>query len=237
MRRLIFGAVLVALVAAPLGAEAQRDRVVRTINENFESSGHGAVVFDLNVGEMKVEGIDGDQIRAEVRVRCVRGRDRSKCEKRAEAVELTSSDRRGKLYLEVEGTGLWRSRDVTVEVTLQIPTSMPLELEVGTGAANLENLGASLILDMGVGEATLTNLSGDVTVDMGVGEITLTMPESAVGEVMLDNGIGETELRHKEGRNAVEGILGGTDVHWKSGPGSHIVKIDLNIGEITVRLR
>ena len=55
--------------------------------------------------------------------------------------------------------------------------------------------------------------------------------------MVLDNGIGETELRHKEGRNAVEGILGGTDIHWKSGPGSHVVKIDLNIGEITVRLR
>jgi len=237
MRRLIFGAVLVALVAAPLGAEAQGDRVVRTINENFDPAGHEAVVFDLNVGEMKVTGSDEAQIRAEIRVRCSRGRDRSKCESRAEDVELTSSTRRGKLYLEVEGTGLWRSRDVQVEVTLVIPNSMPLELEVGTGEASLEDLGASLILEMGVGEATLTNLSGDVTVDMGIGDITLTMPESAVAEVVLDNGIGETELRHKEGRNAVEGLLGGTDVHWKSGPGSHVVKIDLNIGAITVRLR
>jgi len=237
MRRLIFGAVLVAVVAAPLGAEAQSDRVVRTINESFDPSSSEAVVFDLNVGEMKVSGTDGGQILAEIRVRCVRGRDRSKCEKRAEVVSLASSNRRGKLYLEIEGTGLWRSRDVTVEVTLQIPNDMPLELEVGTGEAELENLGGSLFFEMGAGAATLTNLSGDVTVDMGVGEITLTMPESAVGEVMLDNGIGETELSHKEGRNAVEGILGGTDVHWKSGPGSHIVKIDLNIGEITVRLR
>jgi hypothetical protein len=237
MRRLIFGAVLVALAAAPLAAEAQRDRVVRTIDQTFDSSDFETVVFDLNVGEMKVAGTDNGTIRAEIRVRCQSGRDRDRCEKKAEYVELDIEERHGRLYLEVAGTGLWRSRDILVEAVLTIPKTMPLELEVGTGEVEVENLGSTLSFDMGVGEVTLTNLSGDVTVDMGIGEITLTMPESAVGEVMLDNGIGETELRHKEGRNAVEGILGGTDVHWKSGPGPHTVKIDLNVGEIKVRLR
>ena len=236
MRRFVYAAVVLALAAAPLAAEAQ-DRIVRTIDENFDPSGFEAVVFELNVGEVKVAGTDDDTIHAQIRVRCARGRDRSRCEDRAEDIALAKSESRGKLYLEVEGTGLWRARDTHVEVTLNSPRSMPLELDVGTGETALENLSGSLVLDMGIGEATLTNLSGDVTVDMGVGEITLTMPEEAVGTVTLDNGIGGTELRHSEGRNAMEGILGGTDVDWKNGPGSHTVKINLNVGEITVRLR
>ena len=236
MRRFFIAVALVALLVAP--AEAQSgDRVVRTLSEDFPRADYEGVAFELSVGEIEVTGASTDTITAEVRIRCNRGRDQERCEKRAQDVELASYDRRGRLYLEVEGTGYWRSRDATVHVILTIPEDMPAQLDIGTGELTVANLASDLTIDMSIGELTLDNVSGNVVVDMGIGEINVTMPQDAVGEVTLDNGVGETELRHRDGRNAVEGILGGTDVHWNSGSGPSSVSIELNVGEILVRLK
>ncbi len=236
MRRFFIALALVAAVAAPVAAQSD-DRVVRTLAEEFPRAEYEGVAFELNVGEIRVTGERTDTIAAEVRIRCPRGRDREKCEERAQDVELSSYDRRGRLYLEVEGTGLWRSRDATVQVFLTVPEDMPTQLDMGTGELTVENLAADLEIEMSIGELTLNDVSGNVAIDMGIGEVNVTMPQDAVGEVTLDNGVGETELRHLDGRNAVEGILGGTDVHWNSGTGPNSVKVDLNVGEILVRLR
>jgi len=236
MRRLFIVVGLVAAIAAPASAQS-RDRIVRTISEDFSRSGVQTVVFELNVGEVEIAGVDTDTIRAEIEVRCARGRKLERCKDRAEHVTLRSRERGGKLYLEITGTSLWRSRDAHVFVRLTLPEDMRTELDFGTGALSIENISGDIILEMSIGEATLSNVSGNVTVDMGIGEVSVSMPQDAVGEVTLDNGIGETELRHRDGRSAMEGILGGTDVHWDNGTGPHVVKIDLNIGEIRVRLR
>jgi hypothetical protein len=235
MRRILIAAVLVLAVAAPASAQSS-DRVVRTFSQEFDRGSHEAVSFDLNVGELEVTGASTDKITAEVSVRCPSGRDRDRCRDRAEDVALNVRDRRGRLYLEIEGTGMWRSRDAVVSVKLTIPRDLDVEIDFGTGELTMEDLAGDVSIDMSIGELTLANLSGDLTVDMGVGEISVTMPQEAIGVVTLDNGIGETELRHRDGRNAVEGILGGTDVHWDSGSGPHEVKIELNVGEIRVRL-
>lgn len=236
MRRLFIIVGLVVAIAAPASAQS-RDRIVRTISEDFGRSGIQTVVFELDIGEVEISGADTDTLRAEVEVRCRRGRNREKCKDRAEDVTLSSRERGGKLYLEVTGTSLWRSRDIDVFVRLTLPEDMPTELDFGTGKLSIENLSGDIILEMSIGEATLTDVSGNITIDMGIGEVSVSMPQDAVGEVTLDNGIGKTELRHRDGRNAMEGILGGIDVHWDNGTGPSVVKIDLNVGEIRVRLR
>ncbi len=236
MRRLLIALALVAVLVAP--AEAQSgDRVVRTFSQNYDRAGHSGVIFELNVGEMEVTGTSSDTIRAEVRIQCARGRDRDKCEEQARDVELNSYERRGRLYVEVEGTGLWRSRTATVHVILSVPEDMPTQIEVGTGELTVKDIAGDVDIEMNIGELTVDNVRGNVAIDMGIGEVSVTMPQDAVGEVTLDNGVGETELRHRDGRNAVEGILGGTDVHWNSGTGPSSVNVELNVGEIRVRLR
>ena len=234
-QRTLLAAGLVLALAAPAAAQSS-DRVVRTFSQDFARAGHEAVVFDLNVGELQVSGADTDRITVQVSVRCSSGRDRERCRERAEDVSLQSSERGGRLHLEIDGTGMWRSRDAVVRVQMTMPRDMDAELEFGTGELSVENISGDLRVEMDIGEATLVNVSGNLAVDMGVGEVSVSMPQDAVGEVTLDNGIGETELRHRDGRNAVEGILGGTDVHWDNGSGPARVTIELNVGEIRVRL-
>ncbi len=236
MRRFLLVVVLVAAITTPVAAQS-RDHIARTINESFDAADHEAVVLQLNVGEIQVKGGDGDTISVKIDVHCSRRRNRDRCEDRAQDIEIDDYERRGKLVLSIEGTGLWRSRDATVEVTLTVPRSLATEIELGTGELTIKDVAGNIRVEMSLGEATLVDVSGDVFVDMGMGDVSVTMSQDVVGEVILDNGIGETELRHRDGRNAIEGILGGTDVHWDSGSGSHTVRIELNIGEIFVRLR
>lgn len=231
----IVALLLLAALAVPAAAQSS-DRIVRTFSQEFPRADHRAVAFDLNVGELQVIGADTDTITAEISVRCSEDRNRERCRERAGDVELVSRERRNSLYLSIEGTSMWRSRDATVRVRLTMPQDLDAEIDFGTGELSIENLAGDLLLDMSIGEATLENIRGNVIVDMGVGEINVSMPQDAVREVTLDNGIGETELRHRDGRNAMEGILGGTDVHWASGTGPNSVRIELNVGEIRVRL-
>lgn len=235
MRRIVIAAALLAVVAHPVAAQSS-DRVVRSFSQDFPRGRYQAVAFDLNVGELEVVGADTDTITAEISVRCADGRSRDRCRDRAADIELKSRERRNSLSLSIEGTGMWRSRDATVHVKLTMPHDLNAELDLGTGELTVDDLSGDLSLDMSIGEVTLENLRGNVTIDMGVGEINVSMPQDVVGEVTLDNGIGETELRHRDGRNAMEGLLGGTDVHWDSGTGPKRVKIELNVGEIRVRL-
>ena len=236
MRRFLLVVLLVAAVATPVSAQS-RDRIARTISEDFDASGYEAILLRLDVGEVAITGVDGDTIRARIDIRCARQRNRKRCEDRAEDIDLDTYDRRGRLVLDIGGTGLWRSRDAHIEVTLEVPRALATEIELGTGALTVEDIAGNVTVEMSLGEAALTNVSGDVVVDLGIGDVTVTMSQDVVGEVTLDNGIGETELRHRDGRNAIEGILGGIDVHWDNGPGPHTIKIDLNIGEIFVRLQ
>ncbi len=236
MRQFFLIVILVAAVATPVSAQSG-GRVARTISEDFDASAYEGILLRIDVGEVEITGVDGDTIRARIDVHCARNRNRKRCEDRAEDIALDTYDRRGRLVLDIDGTGLWRSRDAHVVVTLAVPRALATEIQLGTGELTVENIAGSVTVEMSLGDATLTHVSGDVLVDMGIGNVSVTMSQDVVGEVTLDNGIGETELRHRDGRSAIEGILGGIDVHWDNGPGPHTVKIDLNIGEIFVRLQ
>lgn len=236
MRRFLLIVILVAAVATPVSAQSG-GRIARTISEDFDASGYEGILLRIDVGEVEIIGVDGDTIQARIDIRCARDRNRKRCEDRAEDIALDTYDRRGRLVLNIDGTGLWRSRDAHVVVALAVPRALATEIELGTGKLTVEDIAGTVTVEMSLGDATLRHVSGDVVVDLGIGAVSVTMSQDVVGEVTLDNGIGETELRHRDGRNAIEGILGGIDIHWDNGPGAHTVKIDLNVGEIFVRLQ
>ena len=73
----------------------------------------------------------------------------------------------------------------------------------------------------------------NVTDDRGATDAIAVVHEG----ILVDANAPWAELFGHASSNAMEGILGGTDVSWKNGPGDRTVKIDLNVGEITVRLR
>lgn len=190
----------------------------RTLTESFDPDGYEGVVLDVKVAEIDVRGSGDDEIVLTLRIEC-EWDDPEDCRDRVDDIQIADSDWGGDLYLEIEGLGFWGSRGVHLDIDLTLPSRMPFELQLG------------------VGEARIRDLLADVTVDVGVGEVDISMDAAAVKTVTLDNGIGESRLRFPDGKQDVSGILGGTEVFWDLGPGTHDVKVELNVGEIRVTLR
>lgn len=203
------------LVASPAAAG---DRAVREFTQEFDVNGADTLYLDVSVGEIHIEGTDSDRIVAEVRVRCDGGWNSSRCEERADDVEIEQSTRRGTLMLEVAGVSTWRSGGMSVELHLSMPADLDMEL------------------DFGVGEAGIRDLRGDVHVDMGIGEVSVRLPQASVGKVRVGTTIGEASLRRRDGRRSQASGLFAGGVRWSNGPGSSEVVVELNIGEATVTL-
>ncbi len=86
-------------------------------------------------------------------------------------------------------------------------------------------------------EGTIDGAEGDLWVDMGVGEVEAWLPRQGVGTVSLDVGVGEAELFGADTRIAGRrSLLVGSEVYWDEGPGRARIRIDLGVGEITLRL-
>jgi hypothetical protein len=223
MRRPFITAIAIApllfLVSPVAQAISSQQREVKSLSEEFDTSGYEGITLDVSVGEVRIEGADVTKVQAEVRVRCPRRMDLDECWERAEDVEITSDDSRGMLNLEVRGLSKWRSRGMNVDVHFTVPEDLPFEL------------------DMGIGEVEIAGMRSDLTVDMGIGEVSVRMDEEIVGSVTLDNGIGESDLIYSDGKQSTSGFLAGKDVVWNKGPGTHAVVVELNIGEIEVRLQ
>ncbi len=223
MRRPLFTAIVIlfmlsGLSAAALAASPQQ-REVKSLSEEFDASGYEGITLEVSVGEVRIEGADVDKVVAEVRVRCPRKMDLDECRDRADDVEITADDSRGLLVLEVKGLSKWRSRGMNVDVHFTVPEDLPFEL------------------DMGIGEVEVVDMRNDLKIDLGIGEVSVRMDEDVVGSVTLDNGIGESDLLYSDGKQSTSGFLAGKDVVWEKGPGTHEVIVELNIGEIEVRLQ
>ena len=220
MRRPVFTAIAVMVMLAGLSpvvqATSSQQRDVKTLSEEFDTSGYEGITLEVSVGEVHIAGADVDKVVAEVRVRCPRQMDLDECRDRAEDVEITADDSRGQLVLEVSGLSKWRSRGMNVDVRFTVPEDLPFALE------------------MGVGEVEIVDLRNDLTVDMGIGEVSVQMDEDVVGSVILDNGIVESDLLYSDGKQSASGFLAGKDVVWEKGPGIHEVIVELNIGEIGI---
>ncbi len=208
---------LLSLVLAAGIAFTAPGEQVRSWSETYDTDGVVLVKLDVPVGEVEIQASSGDRVEIELTLECGSGWGTSRCSERAKRIELVSNRRGDRLVIEIEGYSKWRNRGMHVNLTMRLPAALELEI------------------DMGIGELTLRDLSSDVTVDLGIGEVSLVTAIDHIGSVSLDTGIGEASLRTPEGRNQAVGLLG-NEVTWDQGRGTARIKIDLGIGEISVRL-
>lgn len=212
-----FAALLMfALLLVPAPAAA-RDEVVRTVQESWDASALTSLYVDFPVGELAIEGTDGDRVEVELRLEC--GEDgwrSSRCNDHAEDIAL-EADGDDRLNLSVDGYSRWGNAGLELHMTVRVPRRL------------------GLAVDMGIGELNVTDMRGDVTVDMSIGEVGVRMAADDVAEVIMDAGIGESSLRAPDVRRGASGLFV-SETSWKDGPGEARVRVDLGIGEIDVRL-
>jgi hypothetical protein len=209
---------LVLLVsAALLGAlPAAADDVVRTLDRQLSAADVSSIHLDFPVGEVRVDAAAGRQVQVQVKLECDTIR-KSRCTEAAKGIELTSSTTNDRLHVGLKGWPKGGNRGLEAEFIVTVPRDLPL------------------VADLGVGEMKITGLESDVSADLGVGEVTVTLPESAVGEVHVDTGVGEANL-FAQGRHWESSGFIARELSWKKGRGKAAVNVDCGVGEAQVRL-
>jgi hypothetical protein len=203
---------LLLLLATALPVVADGD--LRTQSESVPAEGVTALEIDLPVGQLLLEGGDGNAVDATMSVRC----DRARCRDLADQIRLVSERKDGLLELKVEG--LTRGTATGFEVKLRITAPRSLATEIG----------------LGVGEVRVRGLAADLEIDLGVGDVEVEMARADVKSVHLDSGVGEARLSTDLGEIRGSGVVGSA-LKWSQGTGTAAIEIDTGVGEIFVALR
>jgi len=199
------------LVALPVAA----DEVVRTLDRQVSAADASRIHLDFPVGDLEVEVGSGREVEIQVELECDSPR-KTRCIEAAKKIEILVSSG-DKLKVELKNWPKSGDRGMEGNFRVTVPRDLPLNAELGVGAM------------------TIKGMEADVVANLGVGDVLVVMPESAVGEVHVDTGVGDANLL--AGKDRVEGSgFVGKELDWTKGSGKAEVEIDCGVGEARVRL-
>lgn len=210
--RLFAGIFIVTASFIPGRAKAQNEyREPR--NAEVDARGARSVRIEAEGGSLRVEGHQGiSQVR-------VRGTARTTWRNRLDDIKLVA-ERRGDVVLIKadipDNDGGWRAFDngfMGLDLVIEVPLSLRLDVEDGSGEAHFLNTGP-ITLDDGSGEIEIRGARGDVVIDDGSGEIVL---DGVEGNVTIEDGSGEIRVRNVTGSVRLDDGSGGIDVSGVGG--------------------
>ena len=109
-----------------------------------------------------------------------------------------------------------RRTNARFEVTVEIPRRFDVDLDVGSGAVQVETLDGDLAVDTGSGAVRLADVTGDrVTVDTGSGSVRAGRLQ---GEVTIDTGSGSVRVERAGGPLTIDTGSGAVEVGLAEGP-------------------
>lgn len=129
-----------------------------------------------------------------------------------DSVELHDRVRGDRLTLEQT------DEDLNIDWTVEVPAMEKVSIKVGVGAIDAE-LGNT-----------------EVYANIGVGEVKLSMPEKYAGEIRLDTGVGDANLRGGERDNSRKHSSFVSQKVSGHGKGDKDVTVKVGVGDIRVRL-
>ncbi len=177
---------LIALFLLALPAVADDCDFTGTREDSVDAAGVESVEIDAGAGYLRVIGENGAaQIRA-------RGEACASSEALLEEIRLEvdrSGDRLRIVARMPESS--WRSHTARLDLTIELPSSVAVDIDDGSGSIEVRNV-ASLEIDDGSGSIEVEDVAGDVEIEDGSGEIEIA---GVGGQVRIEDGSGEIELR------------------------------------------
>lgn len=190
-------ALIVTAVFIPRRVQAFED-YTSPRNADIAVDGAKSIRIIGAAGILKVQGRTGlDQVH-------VRGTARSSRKNRLDDIKLIAERRGDEIYIKADMPDEernWRNNwDMALDLIIEVPTSLPLDVDDGSGDAEFHNTGA-LELGDGSGEIFVKAAHGDVKVSDGSGNITI---EGVEGSVRVSDGSGEIRARDITGDFVIE---------------------------------
>lgn len=205
MRHPISVLVLAAgLAASPVLADDCAHRAER--EATLDAGGARSVRIDAAAGELRIEGRTGQTTVA------ARGTACASSEQVLGQIRLNATRQGDVIVVKVqipEGSSWGWSEQARLDLTVTVPRIMPLEVEDGSGSAEIAHVGKLNVRD-GAGELSVSDVTGDLGIVDGSGSIEVT---GVTGNVRLSDGSGSITVKDVGGSVTVdEDGSGGIDV-------------------------
>ncbi|GHF81434.1 hypothetical protein [Thalassotalea marina] len=132
-------------------------------------------------------------------------------------------------------SGIWNGQSPKIDLTVQVPQSMMLDIEDGSGALTIDNIVGDTKIKDGSGGIAINNVKGNLKIDDGSGSINV---QDVNGDVQINDGSGSILLEQVAGNAEIEDGSGSLTVkqvtgHVKVDDGSGGIVID-NVGSLTI---
>lgn len=184
--------------------------------KTFEIEPGQMVRLHLPVADLRLEVADGNQIKADLLVKCRWDQD---CTEVLSEIDLVASSTSRRFVVDLKGLSRWQSAKIEVEGTIVVPRAADLELEIG------------------VGDLKIYGVERNLRVDMGVGKVKIWQPPAVVKAISLEVNVGEaTILGGADDASNRRSFLVGNEVFWDKGPGDTRVDVEVGVGEISLWL-
>ena len=178
-----------------------------------DSRGARSIRVIGRAGALRIQGVEGGSAVA------VRGTACASTEGRVASVRLIAERRGDVIHVEADIPQGWLGGSAGLDLVLDVPTSVPLDVEDGSGSVEVRNV-AALKIDDGSGELRIERVSGAVTITDGSGDIMIREAGSVLVEedgsggvdvtgvkgsvVVRDDGSGSIDVRDVGGDFTVE---------------------------------
>lgn len=179
------------LAAAPATMRAQDYTAPRNATVPVRDADRITVV--ARAGSLRIDGRDG------ARSVTVRGTARASSRQGLEEVQLIAEQRDGAIYIEADipehNRSDWDDDHQALDLTIEVPTDLPLEVRDGSGDLEIRNVGALDLTD-GSGDAIVEHIGGNLRVRDGSGDLHIN---DVHGNVDVSDGSGDLEIRDVRG--------------------------------------
>jgi hypothetical protein len=238
--------ILLVLAVTPAHAAAStREVPSRTLTGAYPIGDARRLELGFAFGKIRVQGTDGSQVRVRVEASCNQDtHEKGECEAFLKDLHLEGVNRNGALRVRLVAPHLFGSWDLDgsdadshrhhrshdsdgeknyegdnsdIRIVVEVPRSLDVELKVGAG------------------ELEINDLREDLSINMGAGDINVHMPSRNVGTVDVTMAIGETTIREGGRTHEFARVLGGP-IHWRDGKGDAGIDVSVGAGEVEVTL-
>lgn len=178
------------------------------INKSIPIQQAQKLYIDVGVGELDVSTYDGDAIKLSVKIEKSRTNWFSSVDIEDAYLEQKSTENKLKFKVDLDNT--------TQEWTVLVPRYINMNLSLGVGDVEVNDLSSSLRLDVGVGSADVSLKSENYQ------------------RIELDSGVGDAVLKGFENVYNRRAVVK-KEVDWK-GDGEHKINVDVGVGDARVAL-
>lgn len=236
--------ILIALTSGAVNAEKlsfQQDL-------NLSTERISALDVINGAGDIKLSAYNGPDIRVSATIESSEYHSMERFKEIFERDMVLRIDRESE-YAVLRGhskSGLRKSPNIAIHLDIQVPASLDVDVDDGSGSIHVSGLTGFLKIDDGSGDIHINNIANSINIDDGSGHISIDQVQGAIGiddgsgsievsnsegDVNIDDGSGDITLTEVNGDKDIED--GSGDITVNSGEGD--VDVDDGSGDIKLR--